>query len=401
MKKLSRRHKNVLLKRWRRATRKVSLSTKKVASGVPHRNKIKYRHLVHIWQGEHVEIVQAQLEPDLPPECLCLAKNRKDTLAFLSSLRNNFDGLRHTLVRRPAGKWIIPPRRGGEHKRIKSYCDFSKISEISTSSGLIIAAEYDRMAMLIGEPPPTVNLHEWNGQVVTGLLDMGFFATVGLTAKSVEKFSEEGEVRTMKFISGTNANELQQASESIHQLVPFLQSGEQISDEKQIGLNSALSEAMINVERHAYPTDHDFCYRHVNKWWVTASANRKTKMLTIALYDQGASIPITFPKTKRSDTIIYALKRMVLEKPNFDFENDSAYIEAAMQPGKSQTGESHRGFGLPEMKDLVDIFGAGSLTIFSRGGVCTYDANGKFTRASYPNSIGGTLIEWTLGLSGN
>ena len=155
---------------------------------------------------------------------------------------------------------------------------------------------------------------------------------------------------------------------------------------------------MINVARHAYPEDHRFKFRHVGRWWVTASADRVSRELTIVVYDQGATIPITFPKKAMSQTVMDFLSSTLTQSVEFENHNDGAYIEGAMKPGRSKSNQKHRGLGLPEMKDLVDICGSGSLSIFSRGGECHYEYGRTLVRRSRQQSIGGTLIEWTLRL---
>ena len=202
----------------------------------------------------------------------------------------------------------------------------------------------------------------------------------------------------MKIISGTNSAELAEASQSILKLCDFLGEDQQIQEDVELALNNALSEAMINVSKHAYPADHDFKFRHIGKWWVTASVDRSSRELTVVIYDQGASIPVTFAQKNWPQAARDFLTSMLTFAPSFEFENDGTYIEGAMKPRSTQTGKAFRGLGLPEMKDLVDICGRGSLRIFSRGGECYYEAGRQLQRRSRQHSVGGTLIEWTLHL---
>ena len=97
----------------------------------------------------------------------------------------------------------------------------------------------------------------------------------------------------MKIITGRNATELREACRNIQELCKFIGNGKMLSEDIEISLNNAISEAMTNVAKHAYPATHPFKHKHVNRWWITASADRKTAELTIIIYDQGASIPVT------------------------------------------------------------------------------------------------------------
>ena len=202
----------------------------------------------------------------------------------------------------------------------------------------------------------------------------------------------------MRIVRGTNTSDLQRTSESLISLSNFLDADGPMTEEVVLALNSALSEAMANVARHAYPSEFDFRFAHVNAWWVTASADRANRRLTVVVYDQGASIPVTIPQKPWMHSVQqYVLQNLLVEK-QFEYQDDATYIEGAMRQGRTQTLERGRGEGLPQMKELVDICGGGSLTIWSRGGVCQYTPDAELTKATYEFSVGGTLIEWVMDL---
>ena len=368
------------------------------------RNRQKRSHLVRAWYGGDVEEVISENAPKIPPLEICLSTNPDETLEFISEWRNKFKSLLPSLEG-ISFSWFKNPKPARSKRsprgkrRIEGYTDFGQIVRFSTAPALVFTAEYDRLRTLMNDVPPTINLDEWKDSVYQRLYEIGFFEILGLTEKKVsERYSTSGHVRTMKIISGTNSAELAQASQSILELCDFLGEDRQIQEEVEIALNNALSEAMINVSRHAYPSDHIFKFRHIGKWWVTASVDRVSRELTVVIYDQGASIPVTFAQKSWTQKARDFLTAFVVMKPSFEFENDGTYIEGAMQPRSSQTGKAFRGLGLPEMKDLVDICGRGSLRIFSRGGECYYEAGRPLQRQARNHSIGGTLIEWTLHL---
>ncbi|MAS41711.1 MAG: hypothetical protein CML46_17745 [Rhodobacteraceae bacterium] len=99
-------------------------------------------------------------------------------------------------------------------------------------------------------------------------------------------------------------------------------------------------------------------------------------------------------------TLVDMLRRPLSSQPEFEFQDDAIYIEGAMARGETQTGEPGRGEGLPQMMELVDICGSGSLTIYSRGGMARYRCGQDIEIRSFPHSVGGTLIEWEMEFPG-
>src|SRR6056297_1113398 len=259
MKKLTRKYKKWLIIRARREAKKPKRA----------RNRVRVSHLVRAWYGEEVEEVISNQLPTKPPNQISLKENPDETMEYLDSSRNRFRSLRQS----EAGKrynWIAESKSGKGKRRISSYVDFSDISQYGTAPALILTAEYDRLRTLIDDVPPTINLDEWEEPVFRRLYEMGFFEVVGITDSVSERYFTAGDVRTMKIVTGTNSTELAEASESILELCHFLGEEQPMRGDIELALNNALSEAMINVSRHAYPSDHEFRYRHIGKWWVTA-----------------------------------------------------------------------------------------------------------------------------------
>lgn len=389
MKKLTFKYKKWLLNRIRK-----SAKTKFQKNLLPKQNKIRTAHQVTLWSGGKSEKAISVRRPTIPPSNFCFRDNLTSTLEFIANWREQL----HTNSRNAKSTWVKRSKKHGRLPRINGYTDFSKIDYISTAAAVVLAAEYERMKVILKGVPPTVNLKSWSENLFRKLFQLGFFEIVGLASGLEDSISTDGDVKSMRIVSGTNATELEEACNNIRELSKFIDQQGPMDQRVSVALNSALSEAMINVSRHAYEEIHKFQYRHVGKWWVTASANRKNRVLTIVIYDQGASIPVTFPNKNWSQAVRDFLSNAINSTPEFDFQNDSAYIEGAMRPGNTQTDEVNRGLGLPEMKDLVDICGTGRLTIYSRGGVVSYKPGADTQILSHPHSIGGTLIEWILRL---
>lgn len=389
MKKLTLRYRRWLIRRSRYGQR-----TKQRGSG---RSRSRNSRIVTAWYGDRVERVLCVREPRIPPSEICLVSNPLETLSFLDGWRERH-AIKSNVVNPKRYNWVRQAKRKGQLSRIKGYVDYSKINYISTAMALIIAAEYDRARRLIESVPPTINLDEWNSRVFSKLYELGFFEIVGLSEGVDSLYHDDGDIRTMRIVSGRNAADLQSASENLIELSRYIDEDGPIGEEVLKALNSALSEAMVNVSRHAYPEDHNFAYKHVGAWWMTAAADRGNRSLTVVMYDQGASIPVTLPKkSKWRAARDFVLRNMSTHK-SFEYQDDATYIEGAMRLGETQTGEPGRGEGLPQMMELIDVCRSGALTIWSRGGVCRYTQNGGTVGGNYEHSVGGTLIEWIIRL---
>lgn len=255
-----------------------------------------------------------------------------------------------------------------------------------------------RLAEVGSQVPPAINIHKWSDPVFSKLYEIGYFHTIGMTEEVEVQYLEknEGTVRVLPIVTGRTAAELEAIAVKLQDLRAFLRGDDEgMSEEVELALNSALGEALINVSAHAYDDSYDFKYRHIGCWWVTAEANRELNTMTVVVYDQGATIPRTLPYRSTWDKISSAVARKVTGAEEFEFQYDGAYIEGAMRLNATRTGETNRGYGLPQMVEFVDICGAGSITVFSRGGVCRYDGK-SYTTDSFQHSVGGTLVEWKI-----
>lgn len=242
-----------------------------------------------------------------PPERLCLDKNREDTFEFFGTLRTNFNrGIQENTT------FVQRPRRVGALPQIPMYFDMSAVREISTAGAVILAAEYDRMATLQRTVPPTVDLDRWNAEVFLKLYQVGFFEITG-HSPTVDRVTESDTKLTMRIVRSTSADDLREIDQALQQLFAFLGTGEKETDETSIEFLTALSEAMTNVTNHAYIDDADFEAPHIGSFWVAATADREDNSLTIVVYDQGSTIPATYPRYGRLDRVKRFLSRALRE----------------------------------------------------------------------------------------
>ena len=158
-----------------------------------------------------------------------------------------------------------------------------------------------------------------------------------------------------------------------------------------------LLEAMDNVTEHAYRHSPEGIMSSVRRWWLTAAVDRQNQQLTVAIYDQGTSIPATLPNWHNFDMIERLWKRLGVQ--NYDPDDssrDGLALKAALKIAVSSTDEEHRGKGLPIMADFLDQCRSGRLKIVSRHGVVTKTKGRKAQSARMPVPLTGTLVEWEV-----
>jgi len=347
---------------------------------------------VKIWQGGPEESAICTRPPGPAPGDLCFRTNLNETTEFFHRIRKGFA----LAINRKKGSFVNRPSLRSP-PRISGYVDFSKIENISMSASVVLAADYDRLRHFLGEVPPTINLRHWHPIVVTRLHQLGFFNILG-HAPDPDLLVEDGDFLLMRIIRSRNCEMLAKVDDALVELGRFVSLNANALDEKITHTLSIVSEAMANVTQHAYRRDVRFEYAHMSSFWVSAEANKRDRTLRIVLFDQGATIPVTYPKMERTARVKCYLRRALSPSRRFDYEDDGTYIRAALRYGGSRTDLEYRGKGFPQMSELLDMLGGGELRIFSRGGWCVRSRNGKVTSGSHDCSIGGTLVEWKIEL---
>jgi hypothetical protein len=393
MKKLSARHKRLLVYRSRKRL-----------------NRIKKRKLpknkmfsVLLWDGEREEVAVCRIQPMPPPEQIDFDQNIIPTLDFLKSVRDRVGKKKTAGSRRLS--WIR--RYQNRPPQIGAFYDFGLIKNLAVAPALVVAASYDRAKRIVGTTPPAVNYTKWGQSALQTFYEIGFFDLIGqkqnnaLVAEYERKASNQ--IKIVKAISGINANGLEHCSREISSLLDFLELDNEAVEFYIPEINTAISEAMINVAKHAYPEQYvsDSPYDTVNQWWMTARADRHASSITIVVYDQGASIPGTLPRRGWFKDIIQEFMEIFVQGFEYSEEArhmDHHYINYSMKPGKTQTKERERGLGLPQMRELIDQCKGGSLTIVSRSGLYRYSKHAGIESKLLPVELEGTLIEWHLSL---
>jgi hypothetical protein len=393
MKKLTGRYKRTLLHRSKKRQKKLRKRL----------SRDRYYLLVTAWDGEREEIVVCRKPPMLPPNDINFGQNIDQTLEFLKLVRERI-GRKRRAGSRPL-TWIR--RYKNRRSQIGAFYDYSVIQCLAVGPALVMAASYDRARRLVGKTPPAINYASWGASAIQTFFEIGFFDLIGQTENPaiVLEYNNKAsnEIKIIKAISGINANGLEGCSMAIASLLVFLRLSDDDRDFYVPEINTAISEAMINVAKHAYPQDYvkNSNYDTLNQWWMTARADRANSSITIAVYDQGASIPGTLPSRGWFKNAVQAHMELLI--PGFrhsaDYRKmDPEYINFSMKPGKTQTNDRQRGLGLPQMQELIDQCNGGSLTVLSRSGYYRYNKHSGIEKKFLAVELEGTLIEWHLSL---
>jgi hypothetical protein len=264
--------------------------------------------------------------------------------------------------------------------------DFSSIESISPSAALVLASEVDQWNQQVGRRL-RANLPSWEDDIKRLLCQMGYFELLEL-----EKPEEAWPTKSITFLKFKRG---QTSAENSGQLAKQLRVEIETLVEQRIKkhfLFEGLSEAITNVGQHAYRDEVDFRRK---QWWLSASYDEDKRKLCVIFYDQGDGIPVTLPRYRFFELI----------KDVFNSWTDSQKIEAATQIGRSASGLEERGKGLQNLVEFAKVHSIGKLSIFSLQGmyVQSYTNDGTnatqtSARKDFSNSIGGTLIEWSVTL---
>ena len=303
-----------------------------------------------------------------PPAHLSLSENYKPTLAFLMDFKRLFvEKGRHLCddgLRRPA------------------YADFAAIEHIGPGAGLVLAAEVHKYAQARARLTE-VHDHLWAENVRTYFLETGLFDLLRIDPNEVTTKPSKGDPRTtLKYAMGRTTH-----GRDAKLLIGRLQELSGHSVGPRPAVYAAIAEALANVS-HAYPNWYkSWPYRASKQWWASGFWDATRNAVGLQLYDQGASIPATLPKQTYWPRLLKGLDREA---------TPSGLIAAAMEYGRTSTGQQGRGKGLAEMANWIEMTGSGFLRILSGGGEVTYRPGRKITRLNHDAPFFGTLVQWEV-----
>lgn len=336
------------------------------------------------------------------PAVFCLDKNLEEVAPFLDALRRRLTRPPISGNRALARRFLERGKRAGAPKWIAPYIDFVSIEEITPTAALILAAEYDRARRLWpkGEHPQplyVVEPEKWNINVLNTLLDLGFLQILGLASGAGPNSAHQQTI--LQFRSGKK-NDPEKREELLDAMEKLLDVLNIDPGAACFELSGALGEAMENVVSRAYPQGAIYPVRHVERWWMTGAVDRERHTMSVAIFDQGISIPVSLEKWQLFAGFKERLRSLFgLEHDPSDPSYDGRVIEAAISEAVSVTNQPQNGKGLGQIQRFVDSCDEGRLRIISRNGVYEYRKGGAKRLHSLTASIGGTLIEWEVTVS--
>ncbi len=264
---------------------------------------------------------------------------------------------------------------------------FTTLKEISPSAALALTAEIDRVKKIkCFKRMKVINFEKWERDICFQLRDMGMFKLLNVTnlkASFIHKKNPSQEMY-IPFLSGNVADGDSALSlqDTLTQLIEITAPNPKI-------LQKSLTEAMTNSINHAYP-DYYLANNQLKEklWWMSASLNTQSKILTIMFYDEGIGIPKSLPRTYPE-----AIKSLG------GLRNDDAQlIKAATKLKRTSTYKPTRGKGLKDIKDYISCCKKGWLTIYSCRGEYNYFSNNTETICNRRIALPGTLIQWKVNL---
>lgn len=297
-----------------------------------------------------------------PPGDFSLRRNYDEVASFFSHLRSM--AYNDRTFARPFG------------------IEFATLKSVSPGAGLMLAAELYRLQQFMGRRLSAIRQEEWDADVRRTLQELGLFKLLA----TPNVYPHFGPAQT----AGVDILEYSVDTEvDGYKCGYLLDCLAEIAGElpAQNFIYDGLIEALKNSKHHAY-SDERWYGVEPGTWFMTGSYDRIAQQLTAAVFDLGVGIPATLPRSG-----IWEHLRPYLSLGSSD---DAKMIAAAMAYGRTRTQLQGRGKGLPIMMRLLDHH-PGYLRIVSGRGEAIYDSLTKdIQEITHAESIGGTLIEWSI-----
>lgn len=270
--------------------------------------------------------------------------------------------------------------------------NFGGMKKVSVAAALMLAAEMEICVLEAArhsmKPQHLKVLGEWHRSAGIPLREMGFFDLLQIRPVMVGAQSGLKEV-FMKFISDASLSEhsISKIIDNVEKI--FTTKAAPIPPETKLPMFAGIGEAILNTYHHAY----DDKESQFSRWWVSASVNRDTNWLKVICYDRGKTIPATLPGSQ--------WWKHILLGSSGDMEQDENMIAAALKTRKSSTKKGHRGYGLQELRSLIDANEQGALEVYSRKGMVEYrkardKEEGEFNARPLSRELRGTLVVWSI-----
>lgn len=283
-------------------------------------------------------------------------------------------------------------RSRGSKRRPSIYLDLDPISQIDLEGALLLAAEIDRVRLVIGFRP-TMDDANWHPGVRALLYEFGFYDVVEADRvrgaepiPDISQILKDSGIAVVRFKSDVEADG-QKAKELRDDVYAMC---EPPGDAKR-PVYDVLFEAVLNAVQHAYPADiPGDGVPSVKRWWAGALVDQASGYLNLVVYDQGVGIPATLPRRSWWSLLSGKLPEL----------NDAAVIAGGLEFGRSgATDDQGRGNGLHRICGLTDAFDAAEVLFTSLNGQVKYAKGGGVERETLNTRFCGTMIRWRAKVS--
>lgn len=267
------------------------------------------------------------------------------------------------------------------HEKKTVVINFNKTNRMESSATLMLIAEIERIQEL-------TNKGRIKGNLPKDKVASQVFCKTGLSELLNIKHTVEAEHETVtywnKYLTGIDGTVIEAAQE-LERI--------KLKTKYRKAFFTGISEAITNITMHAYDKidTRDDGYKFVeHKWWMFTGCD--DKQMTLVICDIGKGIPVALRGREDFTILSKAMELLTGGK-------DSKAIKTAMEIGKTSSNLSHRGKGMAQLKQAIDVMNAGSLVINSNKGLYIYNADGdeKFSK-DLKLSIKGTIVTWSAPL---
>ncbi|MFM6965845.1 MAG: hypothetical protein ACKOWD_01485 [Rhodoferax sp.] len=176
---------------------------------------------------------------------------------------------------------------------------------------------------------------------------------------------------------------------------------EEVSGLESHPVYQGIIESMANCVEHAYKPHHEVSRIMPTSpgWWVFQQVREGT--LHVVVCDLGIGIRRSLPLTLAGEETMYKKLMHLYRRTKGE---DNRALLAAMEYGRSSTGQKQRGKGMRNAHKVVDDLGEGTFFALSNAGCYTYHRNrrhdiGRHTTVKLRHSIHGTILGWRLPLN--
>jgi hypothetical protein len=183
-------------------------------------------------------------------------------------------------------------------------------------------------------------------------------------------------------------------------LEPIMADIEEVTGMASHPIYQGIIESMGNCVEHAYKSHPDVRrpMPEAPGWWVFQQVKDNT--LVVVVCDLGIGVSRALPLTLANEHGLLKKLMHLVRKTKGD---DNRALLAAMEYGRSSTGQHHRGKGMRNAHAVVDDLGEGDFYAVSNKGCYVYkkalaDESGTYRTIRLRHSINGTILGWRLPL---